>query len=459
MTRRLGRLALGILAALLLLAFGGMGGTRSGGALVVVLVVAAVGWALWGFVQRRRPIAAEGWTPTASVSYRPAGARPPASSAGVPFALARAEARELTTSTAFGLGLGFCALMLILFGRVFAGDYGGDLPNAFELTPVLTHPLAGMVVLAAFRARTRSRRDGVDELFTTCPTSDGTRTVGHLFTAWAAALTGLAFVVVLVAMEAQGSPTLFGDVGARQIGAVLGAALLCVGAVCLGVALARWLPWTLVPIAAVAAVGFGAAHLATRGTRTTTPVRQLSTFLVDPELDLRLTAPHWVAHHLWILALVLMVAVVALLRDRRGPAVVGAGLLAVALAVASGVAATRPINSDDARRIAALVNDPSQQPCIDAGGLAVCTYKGDDELANALAGTVKLVAASAGPGALDGWSVRQGAATRRRNLDPEVLALVGEPVTDHVLPIKFNAHPLALEGLRLWAGLAAVGAL
>ncbi len=458
--RRVGRLLVGVSAALMFLVFGVSAGdgSRSTAPLVLAipLAVALVWWG-WTVAQRRRPPRPEGWSSTAQAAYQRASTTPGRARARVPIALARVEARELASSPAFGAGLGFCALALFFFGRVWAGDFGGDAPLAFELTPILTHPLAGMVVLASFRGRTRARRDGLEELLTTCPVSDRDRTLGHLLTAWVPALVGLAFAVLLATLIADGAPTTFGTVGARQLAAAVGAGVLCAGAVCLGVALARWLPWTIVPVAAVVAVGFAATNLATRGTRTTEPMRALSTFLVDPELDLRLTAPHWLAHHAWIAGLAVLVALVALLRDQRDRSIAAVGVLTVSLTVWAGVAATRPVSTADARRIAALVGDPTQQPCRDAGGLAVCTYAGDRRLAAALVDTVRPVADAAPPGALGGWSVMQGFDVRRHHLDPEVQALLTDTRPAHVLPIEFTGHPLALEGLRLWVGLTAVG--
>lgn len=457
---RVGKLLLGAAAVVVLLGVAGTGEQRAVSPILLLLGVGAVGWAAWAFVQRRRPIAAGGWAPAAAISYRPARVRPEGGSAGVPMALARVEVRELTGSTAFGVGLGFCGLALFLFGWVWVGDYGGDVPAMLELLPILAHPLAGMVVLASFRARTRGQRDGVEELFSTCPTTDSARTRGHLLTGWAPALTALAYSALMIGFVVAGSPTPFGEVGVRQVAALLGAGVLCLGATALGVALARWLPWTLVPVAAVIAVGFASVELATTGDRVTEPLRQLSTWLGEPEVDVRLTAPHWLAHHLWIVGLVAVVTVLALLRDSRRPAVMGTGLLAVAVAAASAIVATRPIDSDDARRIASVLTDPAQLPCLDAGGLDVCTFVGDEELQRALASAVTPVVAAAPPGVLDGWSVRQTADTDREALDPQVRALLGPPPTDEkVIPIEFTGHPLALQGLRMWAGLTATGAL
>lgn len=459
--RRLSRFLGGAAAVGVLLVFAGVGEARAGRAVLPLALLGAVLlWAAWGWRQRRRPIVADGWVPTSAVRFRPAAGAPSSTTPPVLLSLARVEVRELTTSPAFGAGVGFCALMAFLFGHVWAGDYGGDLPLAVELGPILTHPLAGMVVLASFRARTRGRRDGTEELFESCPASRPLRTSGHLLTAWAPAAVALLYVGVVLTLIATNAITPYGELTARQMAAVLGAAVLCVGATALGVALARWLPWTVVPVAAVIGVGFLAVHLASQGTRTTEPLRQLSTFLVDPEVDLRLTAPHWLAHHFWILSLVAAMVVLALLRDVRSRAVLTAGAVVIVVAASSAVLATRPIDAADAQRIAAFLEDPTQQPCRDAGGLAVCTFVGDDRLASDLVAAARPVAAAAPPGTLTGWSVRHSAETERHQLDPEVQSLLAdEPLDGRVLPIRFTAHPLALEALRIWTGLAAVGAV
>lgn len=461
MRRRLGRLLLGVLAVVAVLGVAGAGESRTGGpAILVALAAAGVAWAGWGALQRRRPVVAPGWAPARSAAYRPASPPPAASPGAVAVALARVELRELGTSPAFGVGVGLSGLALYLMGVVWVGDYGGNLPDAAELAPILAHPLAGMVVLAAFRSRTRGRRDGVEELLGTCPTTAATRTTGHLLTAWLPGAVAVAYLVALLALVHFGSPVSFGPIGARQVAAVAGAGLLAVGATALGVALARWAPWTLVPVVAVVAIGFLSTELATRGTRTTEPVRQLSTWLGSPEIDVRLTAPHWVAHHLWILALTGIVTLLGVLRDRRTPLLVGATGVAVVAAVVAGTLATRPIDLADARRIAAVVGGEAGQPCRDVQGLHVCTFAADRTLADALAAATRPIAAAAPAGALEGWSLRQTADTDWFDLDPEVRALLGgPPSTDGVLPAEVSGHPLAIEGVRLWTGLAATGVL
>ena len=453
-------LALGASGGLLYVAF--IGGTERSAAnpAALLLLVGLLATAGWVMVQRRRPMTSDGWTPAAAISYRAASGRPAVSGPRAAAALARVELRELSRSSALGLGLGLSGVALYTFGFAWGGDYGGDLPVVAEMTPLLTHPLAGMLVLASFRARTRARRDGTQELFDVCPMPQSQRTAGHLATAAPTVLLGIAFAATLVLLVAGQDATAYGGFGARQIAAIVGSGILCLGAVSLGVALARWLPWTLVPIAAVIAVGFAASYFATQTRRTTAPIRQLSTALVDPEVDLRLTAPNWIAHHLWILSLAVIVTVIALLRDERRRVVPVVGALAIAAAVASGIAATRPISDGDATRIAALL-DPAALTCDDVAGFGVCTFEGDDALRADLAGAVRTVAAFVPDGALAGWSVRATTGVTWRYLDPEVLPLTEPPLRPdpNVLPVEFTAHPKALQALHIWTGLTATGSL
>lgn len=366
----------------------------------------------------------------------------------------------MLSSASIGVGLGFCALILVLLGRVWAGDYRGGLTGAMELYPIYVHPLAGLVVLAAHRARTRSRRDGTDELFDTCPTSPTTRTTGHLLTAWAPAAVAVVFLTVMTALLAANTLGGYGEVGARQVGALLGAALLCVGAAALGVALARWAPWTLVPVAAVVAIGFASTRLATAGDHLTEPLRQLSTWLNEPEEYVPFSAPHWVAHHLWILTLVGLVTVLALSRDVRRPRLLAVGGCFAVAAVISGVAATRPIDTADAIRIASLINDPeAHQRCVDAAGLPVCTYGTDRELSQHVADVIAPVVRAAPDGALEGWAVRQDTRLDVTRLDPAVRRLLISDRSDRrYIPMQpVVSRRASDQGARFWVALTATG--
>ncbi len=448
------------MATLILLSVmaGGETGVFSG--LLVLLVVTGLFWATWGWIDRRRPAAPSGWAQAAPISFRPAAGHSAASPGGVAMALSRVEVRELASSAAVGVAVGFCGLIVYMFGYEWAADYSGGLIGSFDLYPIYVHPLAGLVVLAAHRARTRATRDGTQEVFDACPTTHATRTVGHLLTAWMPAVLALVFLAVQTVAFSQAVTVVHGEVGAQQLAAVVGAAALCIGATCLGVALARWAPWTLVPVAAVIGIGFATTALATAGDRLSEPLRQLSTWLNDPSSTNLFVAPHWLAHHVWILALVGLVAVLALVRDQPRPGVFAAGAVLVVAASGSAVAATRPIDASDAQRIAAMINDPeTHQRCIDVSGLPLCTFPTDIALAEHFADVVAPVAAAAPPGTLDGWAVRHRVDVDLEvdDLDPEVRRLLAEPDDRQLIPMKMIGHHLAEEGARFWVALTAVG--
>lgn len=456
--RRLGPPLLGLTGVALFMPLVGGAETGALGALAGTILIVGTAWAVTGWVLRRRPIAHGGWANGAAVAFRPAAGHTAAPTRSVALALCRVEAREMASTASLGVGLGFCLLIVVLLGQVWASDYGGGLAGAMELYPIYVHPLAGLVVLAAHRARTRSRRDGTQELFDTCATSQATRTMGHLLTSWFPAVIAVVFLAAMTALLSK-NVTSSDAVGGRQIAALLGAALLCVGATALGVALARWAPWMLAPIVAVIAIGFSSTRLATAGNRRTEPIRQLSTWLNDPDKYLRFTAPHWVAHHLWMLALVGLVAVVAIARDQLHPQLVFAGSALAALAFASAIAVTRPVSVADAAAIASLINEPeAHQRCVDAAGLPVCTYGTNGELAHHIAAQVTPVVVATPPDALAGWAVRQDTTLDLNELDPEVRRLLHQDrAKDRYIPMVMRAHPQADQGARFWVGLTAAG--
>ena len=76
----------------------------------------------------------------------------------------------------FGAGIAFCLVVVVMFGLAFPEDSGGELADIAELAAIFAHPLVGMVLLAAHRARSRSVRDGTQELLDACPTSQSTST-------------------------------------------------------------------------------------------------------------------------------------------------------------------------------------------------------------------------------------------------------------------------------------------
>lgn len=457
MRRRLGPPLFGIGSAFVLLAILTAGESGLVVALAGMFVALAVAWRVGVWVSNRRPVAPSAWHPPQPSAFRVAAPHPASSPRQVAVALNWAEARELTVSAPFGVGLGFCVLMLILFGLVWGPDWGGNLPRAMELYPIYTHPFVGMIVLGSHRARTRSRRDDLEELFDACPTSRGTRTVGHLLTAWLPAVVVATFLMLLTVISISSFPYRYGEMGARQVALVVGSAILGVGGTALGVALARWTPWALAPVVALITIAFASVHLATRGANTAEPLRQLSTWLGDSPVDLRYTAPAWLAHHVWVASLVILMVLLALARDHWSPRLVTVAVIVTAAAVGSAVLATRPMELDEAERIAVLINDPAgAQECVAAEKLPVCVFPGDAGLARHLAQVIRPVADAAPPGSLDGWVVRYGHDLDLRELDPAVRALVRPRRTsERIIPMQVVAHPAADEGARFWTALAA----
>jgi hypothetical protein len=426
----------------------------------VVVAVPLVAVVLWPGLRSRLPhrAVADGWVDVPA--FQPAAPHAVAPSGRVALALAGPESRELALSPAFGAGIAFCLVVVVMFGLVFPDDSGGELADVAELAAIFAHPLVGMVLLAAHRARSRSVRDGTEELLEACPTSQSTRTVGHLATAWLPAALALALGAGMVLLVRSQVDVSWGGFGARQWVAILGAAVLAIGGTALGVGLGRAAPWTIVPIAVLIAIAVLTIELATAGGNDQRePLRQLSTFLGDSDVDLRFTAPHYVAHLGWLAALTAIVVLLAVLRDRRSPSLLAGVAVASVAAVGFGVAAVQPIDDADAQRIAAVLDDlPAHQSCVDAGGIDVCTFAGDEDLARAVAGEVAPVLAAAPAGAADGFSFRSGATTDRFALDPEVYALL-DPPDPTELPVELSGHGDALQGARLWAALAATGVL
>jgi hypothetical protein len=406
----------------------------------------------------RRPVV-DVWP--AVPAYSPAGSRPLATRRRVALALAGPESRELSLSPAFGAGLAFCATIVILFGFIWPEDSEGNIAEVAQLVPIFVHPLVGMVIIAAHRARTRSRRDGTEELFEACPATQDTRNVAHLATAWLPAVICTAFSFLMVGLVTAQVARAWGPVEGAQVAALLSTGVLAVGGVALAVGLARWAPWTIVPIVAVVVIGFLSIRLATAGgSDQREPLRLLSTFLGDLEIDYRLVAPHYLARLGWLVSLVVLVTALGLLKDRRNPGVVAIGTVAAVAATGFALATARPIDADEARRIAAMLNDPvAHQECVGAGDLEVCTWRGDRDLAALIADEVRPVVAAVPAGTLDRYSIGAEATVDRYELDPEVFALVDGDIDPGVLPARMGGHGDTLQAARLWVALAATGVI
>lgn len=356
-----------------------VGGAGAGGP-ASLFVAAAVVLAAGTFVLARRgPAAADGrWTAQATqaacptVDGRGSGV---ASAAAVARALGRVEARELSRSPWFGVGVGFCVLLAALFGFVFAAEDTGTWDGELQLSSWLALPLVGMVVLGVHRAVTRAARDRADELFETCPASPGTRTAGFLLSApLPMAILGGFLVVLGFALEASGAD-LYGPVGADSVADVAAAVVLGAGGVALGVALGRWVRFGLAPVVTVVAIGIAGIQLNTIGGRGWNRFVPLSTApAVDGTPPMFTDRP--VGWHLgWIVGLTAAVSVAAVARDRRDRSVVIAATVAAAVVLAAGIGATRPMASAAAERIAAAVARPhADQACEVTGPVEICVF-------------------------------------------------------------------------------------
>ena len=128
-------------------------------------------------------------------------------------------------------------------------------------------------------------------------------------------------------------------------------------------------------------------------------------------------------------------------------------------AAVTGYAATRPIDHDDAVRIAALIADPAAHQSCAGVDVPICTYDGDGALVGSFAPHVAAVLAGAPPGAVpDGVLLRQGADVDRAVLDPHVAALLpADPPADGVLPVALTHNDDAHEAARFWVALAVIG--
>jgi len=444
--------------AALALAFGALtvGGAGSDGAPVWLFVAPAVVLTAGTLaLARRGPVTADGrWTGSAAqaATLTADDRGTVASAAAVARALGRVEARELSRSPWFGVGVGFCVLGLALFGFVFAGEDTGTWDGQIQLSSWLALPLVGMVVLAVHRAVTRAARDRADELFDSCPTAPATRTAGFLCSApLPMAILGGFLVVLGFAVVASGAH-LYGPIGADSVADVAAAVVLGAGGVALGVALGRWVRFGLAPVVAVVAIGIAGIQLNTIGGSGWNRFVPLSTApAVDGTPPMFTDRPVW-WHLGWIVGLTAAVGVAALARHRRDRSVVIAGAVAVAVAVAAGIGATRPSPTSAAARIAAAVAMPeADQECTATGPVEICVfpiYRGAlEDVTDRVAPIAAVLPADAGR-----FTLRQ---VYDRNLDelpPEVRQLLTEADLerpDDEVPLGFEGELVELAGSDL----------
>jgi hypothetical protein len=278
-------------------------------------------------------------------------------------ALGRIEGRELLANPWFAVGLGIAVLEVVAFGLLWSSDFSGHWWEAVASMPLAVHPLVGLSLVAAHRGMTRARRDGCEELFTSCPMDEGARLEGHLLTAWVGVVAALALAVVLPAVILRGGAA-YGALDGRALAIMATCGVLGAGGVVLGVALGRWAPFLLTPLVALIAIVAVSDRLLDIGAPRWSTDRLLATFdpLDGPDpllLDLPLAE-----RLLWFGALTTLVAGAALLGRRRWatPLVVGAA----AVSLLAAVAVTAPM-SDPAALAAPLLDPATTERCVRAG--------------------------------------------------------------------------------------------
>jgi hypothetical protein len=438
--------------------------------LLLLLVPIGVGTLVATRGGRRRQTPDSGWgatapraAPTASGAL-PASDHEAASGFAVGTALGRVEAKQLLRSPWFGVGLGFLVLLAVLFGVVWADENDETSWRAwFVFMPIMAHPMVGMALLASFFATTRSRRDGLDELFESTPTTLSTRSLGHLFAGWVpAAAIGLFVVAISLLVNAFGD--LYGPIDLRGGADVLTAIALGGCGAALGVALARWLPWAVVPVVALFLVLQLELALGNIGEPHWSNARQLSPWPRYPNHDLLFTDPPVWWHLLWIVSLGALMAVIALARGRgpgsARPLALAAGAAVVVAAVA-GYAETRPLSPAAASHIASLVAEPQQhQACVEEGRAVVCTYRGYESMAEATLAEVAPVVAASPPQAGE-VRLEQRFDGDVDMLGPEVAAALDQlpqpQREDEITVLGYPKAPAVFVGARIAAGLDAVG--
>ena len=373
-------------------------------------------------------------------------------------ALARVESREWVSSPWFGLGVAFLGLSAWLFAFAWARDYDESWREWFVHMPIFVYPTVGLVVVGAHHAVTRGRRDEAEELFRSCPASESTRTAAQLLAGWVPAVAISLFVLLSTVVLKYRVPDMNGRFDGRAAADVLAAVVLGLGGSALGVALARWTPWRLAPVIAVAALVPVIGGLGNIGEPHWSNARQLSPWPRYPAHNLTYTDPPEWWHLLWLFALCSFTIWVALAHGARTRRTLVAGASLAIVVVGVGVVMTRPLSDAAAGRLASMVANPDHhQTCVTVPGVKVCVFERYAVLGDRVLGEVAPVVA-AFPDDVGTITLRQAFDGEIDVLGPEVAeALDGRTPTTGFLPVEFLNNDDAMTAARLTVALDAVG--
>lgn len=292
------------------------------------------------------------------------------------------ESRRLLLHPAFLAGLVLTLLALKLTnepGPHAMYLWGPDLVLRFV-------PLGWFTIVAANLAVLRARRHGTVELYATTPVTPATITTAHLLTAIAAGLVGTILVAVAV-----GAELLLSDpIGRLDIAETVVGALIVGGAVVVGVAVARWLPWFLFGFAAVIAVTAieGVVGSSQTGTLRFFAFVAPTTSAGHPFLDSRPSV--W--HALFVVSMTVLLAGVALARHGTGRAAISLLVIGALAAAGTGWAQSRPLDERSAlARVSFLAGEDGAHRCEVRGGVEYCAFRGGPDPIDEWAGVVGAV--------------------------------------------------------------------
>lgn len=289
--------------------------------------------------------------------------------------LARADGRRLLRHPSFITGVILTPLMLLA-----ATESENDWRGVSAAIALALVPLGWLTIVATNLLALRPRRTGADELFAALPAPQPVRSGALLAAAVGPVLVAAILAVAWVGLAGTRGDELRGSPEWKEIAVGV---LIVAGSVCVGVAVARWLPNAAFGVLAAVATVFIQARFLDMTTwpwdrSEGDPLRFLA-FIADPTSAgadfLEVRPAGW--HLLYLGGLVVVMAGVALARERlaRPVAVVlGVGVL---VSVGAGWMQTRPPSTARENAMVAYLTDPAgHQACEESAGVRYCPYPG-----------------------------------------------------------------------------------
>lgn len=289
--------------------------------------------------------------------------------------LARADARRVLRHPAFIAGVILTPPVLILATESENDWLGVSTGIALALVP-----MGWLTIVATNLVALRPQRTGADELFAALPAPQPVRSSALLATAVGPVIVAAMLAVAWAGLLAAGGDELRGFPHWGEMAAGL---LIVAGSVCVGVAVARWLPNAgFGVLAAIATIVIQARFLDVTTwpwDRSEGDPLQFLAFLAEPttvrDEFLQVRPTGW--HLLYLGGLGALMGGITLARDglrRPVGAVLGAGVL---VAVGAGWMQTRPPSTARENEMVAYLTDPvAHQVCEESAAVRYCAYPG-----------------------------------------------------------------------------------